>query len=83
MAGMNLSELGNIGWALGICGVTIGMIIYAIATMKTNLASDSTDVNNTFDDTVSGLSELPKWYPVIGTVIGIVFVIGFLRMTRA
>jgi len=83
MAGMNLADLGNIGWALGIGGLTIAMVIYAIATMKENLASGSADVNNTFDDTVEGLAELPQWYPVIGAVIGIVFVIGFLRMTRA
>jgi len=83
MAGMNLADLGNIGWAIGMGGLTIAMVIYAIATMKTNLASSSADVNNTFDDTVSGLSELPQWYPVIGAVVGIVFVIGFLRMTKA
>ena len=81
--GMNLGDLGNIGWALGIGGLTIALVIYAIAKLKTNLASTDATVNTSLDNTVTGLSELPKWYPVIGAVIGVIFVIGFLKLTRA
>jgi hypothetical protein len=72
-------EMGNIsGFAMGIVGsgVIVGIGVYVVVTMKTNLGSATAAVNTTFDNTVSGAGAIPGWFPVL-----VVAGMGFLALS--
>ena len=74
--------LGAFAYGIGLAGVAIALLVYVTAKIKTTLGSNSSDVNTTFDNTITASKDISTWFGILVVVGMSTLALGFFAANK-